>query len=133
MERLNKVNLTYKKTVTYKKTGEVLTKFEPEVIESWLLEEVDTNILNSTFGYTEEDIEDLEMNIDSLFEGYNGVEWEEDEISFENCGFHHDSTTDYFGEGSWDKSIQMWIDKKEIHSLTLQVESLTKKLESSKS
>ena len=73
------------------------------------------------------------MNIDSLFEGYNGVEWEEDEISFENCGFHHDSTTDYFGEGSWDKSIQMWIDKKEIHSLTLQVESLTKKLESSKS
>ena len=133
MESLNKVNLTYRKTVTYKKTGHFLTKFEPEVLKSWMVEEVQTDILNSICGYTEEDIEDLEMKIDSLFEGYNRLEWEEDETSFENCGFNYEPNTDYFGEGSLDKSIQMWIDKKKIESLTQQVESLTQKLESSTS
>ena len=39
-----------------------------------------------------------------------------------------EKNTDYFGEGSLDKSIQMWIDKKKIESLTQQVESLTQKL-----
>ena len=78
--------------------------------------------------------EDIESSIDSVIDEHDRLEWSETKTSYEQCGFDHQSDPEnHFGEGSWDKSIQMWIDKKEIHSLTLQVESLTKKLESSKS
>jgi len=124
---LNKVYLSYRKNVTYEKTGHFLTKFEPEVIKSWLEEEVETDIHNSTLGYTEEDIEDLEMNIDSVIDERR-LEWEEVSTSFEQCGFHHEPTTNYSGEGPCDRSIQMWIDKNKIESLTQQVESLNQKI-----
>ena len=123
---LNKVKLSYTKTVIYHKDGEVLTKFEPEVFESWLKEEVET----------EEDIEDIERNIDEVIEEYDQRNkdsgWTEVNTTFENTEIGV-SDSDYFGEGSFDQSIQMWIDKNKIESLTQQVESLTQKLESSTS
>jgi len=123
---LNKVKLSYTKTVIYHKDGEVLTKFEPEVFESWLKEEVET----------EDDIEDIERNIDEVIEEYDQRNkdsgWTEVNTTFENTEIGV-SDSDYFGEGSFDQSIQMWIDKNKIESLTQQVESLTQKLESSTS
>ena len=123
---LNKVKLSYTKTVIYHKDGEVLTKFEPEVFESWLKEEVET----------EDDIEDIERNIDVVIEEYDQRNkdsgWTEVNTTFENTEIGV-SDSDYFGEGSFDQSIQMWIDKNKIESLTQQVESLTQKLESSTS
>jgi molecular chaperone DnaK (HSP70) len=117
---LNKVKLSYTKTVIYHKDGEVLTKFEPEVFESWLKEEVET----------EEDLEDLERNIDEVIDEHDRREWKEVNTTFENTELGV-SDSDYFGEGPFDQSIQMWMDKKKIESLTQQVESLTQKLESS--
>ena len=118
---LNKVKLSYTKTVIYHKDGEVLTKFEPEVFESWLKEEVET----------EEDIDDLEMNIDSVIDEYDNRNkdrgWTEVNTTFENTEIGV-SDSDYFGEGSFDQSIQMWIDKNKIESLTQQVESLNQKI-----
>jgi hypothetical protein len=118
---LNKVKLSYTKTVIYHKDGEVLTKFEPEVFESWLKEEVET----------EEDIDDLEMNIDSVIDEYDQRNrdrgWTEVNTTFENTEIGV-SDSDYFGEGSFDQSIQMWIDKNKIESLTQQVESLNQKI-----
>ena len=114
---LNKVKLSYTKTVIYHKDGEVLTKFEPEVFESWLKEEVET----------EEDIDDLEMNIDSVIDEHDLREWKEVNTTFENTELGV-SDSDYFGEGSFDQSIQMWIDKNKIESLTQQVESLNQKI-----
>ena len=123
---LNKVKLSYTKTVIYHKDGEVLTKFEPEVFESWLKEEVET----------EDDIEDIERNIDEVIEEYDQRNkdsgWTEVNTTFENTELGV-SDSDYFGEGPFDQSIQMWMDKKKIESLTQQVESLTQKLESSTS
>ena len=118
---LNKVKLSYTKTVIYHKDGEVLTKFEPEVFESWLKEEVET----------EEDIEDIERNIDEVIEEYDQRNkdsgWTEVNTTFENTEIGV-SDSDYFGEGSFDQSIQMWIDKNKIESLTQQVESLNQKI-----
>ena len=118
---LNKVKLSYTKTVIYHKDGEVLTKFDPEVFESWLKEEVET----------EEDIDDLEMNIDSVIDEYDNRNkdrgWTEVNTTFENTEIGV-SDSDYFGEGSFDQSIQMWIDKNKIESLTQQVESLNQKI-----
>ena len=118
---LNKVKLSYTKTVIYHKDGEVLTKFEPEVFESWLKEEVET----------EEDIDDLEMNIDSVIDEYDQRNrdrgWTEVNTTFENTEIGV-SDSDHFGEGSFDQSIQMWIDKNKIESLTQQVESLNQKI-----
>ena len=118
---LNKVKLSYTKTVIYHKDGEVLTKFEPEVFESWLKEEVET----------EDDIEDIERNIDEVIEEYDqrnkDSEWTEVNTTFENTEIGV-SDSDYFGEGSFDQSIQMWIDKNKIESLTQQVESLNQKI-----
>ena len=114
---LNKVKLSYTKTVIYHKDGEVLTKFEPEVFESWLKEEVED----------EEDIDDLEMNIDSVIDEHDRREWKEVNTTFENTELGV-SDSDYFGEGHFDQSIQMWMDKKKIESLTQQVESLTQKI-----
>jgi hypothetical protein len=114
---LNKVKLSYTKTVIYHKDGEVLTKFEPEVFESWLKEEVET----------EDDIDDLEMNIDSVIDEHDLREWKKVNTTFENTELGV-SDSDYFGEGSFDQSIQMWIDKNKIESLTQQVESLTQKI-----
>ena len=118
---LNKVKLSYTKTVIYHKDGEVLTKFDPEVFESWLKEEVET----------EEDIDDLEMNIDEVIEEYDQRNkdsgWTEVNTTFENTEIGV-SDSDYFGEGSFDQSIQMWIDKNKIESLTQQVESLNQKI-----
>ena len=75
---LNKVKLSYTKTVIYHKDGEVLTKFDPEVFESWLKEEVET----------EEDIEDIERNIDEVIEEYDQRNkdsgWTEVNTTFEN-------------------------------------------------
>ena len=119
---LNKVKLSYTKTVIYHKDGEVLTKFEPGVFESWLEEEVET----------EEDLDDLERNIDSVIDEHDRREWKEVNTTFENTELGV-SDSDYFGEGHFDQSIQMWMDKKKIESLTQQVESLTQKLESSTS
>ena len=127
---LNKVNLSYRKTVTYVKSGEVLTKFDREVFESWLKEEVETSrgfIRTSN----QEGIEDLERNIDSVIDEHDRREWSEVDTTYEQFGFDHQSDENYSGEGSFDKSIQMWMDKKKIESLTQQVESLTQKLESS--
>ena len=121
--KLNRVNLSYKKTVTYHKDGQFLTKFEPEVIKSWLKEVVESVDYH----------EDIESSIDSVIDEHDRLEWSETKTSYEQCGFDHQLTTDYFGEGSFDKSIQMWIDKKKIESLTQQVKSLTQKLESSTS
>ena len=118
---LNKVKLSYTKTVIYHKDGEVLTKFEPEVFESWLKEEVET----------EDDIEDIERNIDEVIEEYDQRNkdsgWTEVNTTFENTEIGV-SDSDYFGEGSFDQSIQMWIDKNKIESLTQQVESLNQKI-----
>ena len=118
---LNKVKLSYTKTVIYHKDGEVLTKFEPEVFESWLKEEVET----------EEDIDDLEMNIDSVIDEYDNRNkdrgWTEVNTTFENTEIGV-SDSDYFGVGEFDQSIQMWIDKNKIESLTQQVESLNQKI-----
>ena len=114
---LNKVKLSYTKTVIYHKDGEVLTKFEPGVFESWLEEEVET----------EEDLDDLERNIDSVIDEHDRREWKEVNTTFENTELGV-SDSDYFGEGSFDQSIQMWIDKNKIESLTQQVESLTQKI-----
>ena len=118
---LNKVKLSYTKTVIYHKEGEVLTKFEPEVFESWLKEEVET----------EDDIEDIERNIDAVIEEYDQRNkdsgWTEVNTTFENTEIGV-SDSDYFGEGSFDQSIQMWIDKNKIESLTQQVESLNQKI-----
>ena len=118
---LNKVKLSYSKTVIYHKDGEVLTKFEPEVFESWLKEEVET----------EEDIEDIERNIDEVIDEYDQRNkdrgWTEVNTTFENTELGV-SDSDYFGEGSFDQSIQMWIDKNKIESLTQQVESLNQKI-----
>ena len=122
---LNKVKLSYTKTVIYHKDGEVLTKFEPEVFESWLKEEVET----------EDDIDDLEMNIDSVIDEYDQRNrdrgWTEVNTTFENTEIGV-SDSDYFGEGSFDQSIQMWIDKNKIESLTQQVESLNQKIKQGK-
>ncbi len=111
---LNKVKLSYTKTVIYHKDGEVLTKFEPEVFESWLKEEVET----------EEDIDDLEMNIDSVIDEYDNRNkdrgWTEVNTTFENTELGV-SDSDYFGEGSFDQSIQMWIDKNKIESLNQKI------------
>jgi hypothetical protein len=114
---LNKVKLSYTKTVIYHKDGEVLTKFEPGVFESWLEEEVET----------EEDLDDLERNIDSVIDEHDRREWKEVNTTFENTELGV-SDSDYFGEGHFDQSIQMWMDKKKIESLTQQVESLTQKI-----
>ena len=118
---LNKVKLSYTKTEIYHKDGEVLTKFEPEVFESWLKEEVET----------EEDIEVIERNIDEVIEEYDQRNkdsgWTEVNTTFENTEIGV-SDSDYFGEGSFDQSIQMWIDKNKIESLTQQVESLNQKI-----
>jgi len=118
---LNKVNLSYRKTVTYVKSGEVLTKFDREVFESWLKEEVET----------EDDIEDIERNIDEVIDEYDQRNkdrgWTEVNTTFENTEIGV-SDSDYFGEGSFDQSIQMWIDKNKIESLTQQVESLNQKI-----
>ena len=114
---LNKVKLSYTKTVIYHKDGEVLTKFEPGVFESWLEEEVET----------EEDLDDLERNIDSVIDEHDRREWKEVNTTFENTELGV-SDSDYFGEGSFDQSIQMWIDKNKIESLTQQVESLNQKI-----
>ena len=122
---LNKVKLSYTKTVIYHKDGEVLTKFEPEVFESWLKEEVET----------EDDIEDIERNIDEVIEEYDQRNkdrgWTEVNTTFENTEIGV-SDSDYFGEGSFDQSIQMWIDKNKIESLTQQVESLNQKIKQGK-
>ena len=111
---LNKVKLSYTKTVIYHKDGEVLTKFEPEVFESWLKEEVET----------EEDIEDIERNIDEVIEEYDQRNkdsgWTEVNTTFENTEIGV-SDSDYFGEGSFDQSIQMWIDKNKIESLNQKI------------
>ena len=114
---LNKVKLSYTKTVIYHKDGEVLTKFEPGVFESWLEEEVET----------EEDLDDLERNIDSVIDEHDRREWKEVNTTFENTELGV-SDSDYFGEGHFDQSIQMWMDKKKIESLTQQVESLNQKI-----
>ena len=114
---LNKVKLSYTKTVIYHKDGEVLTEFEPGVFESWLEEEVET----------EEDLDDLERNIDSVIDEHDRREWKEVNTTFENTELGV-SDSDYFGEGSFDQSIQMWIDKNKIESLTQQVESLNQKI-----
>ena len=111
---LNKVKLSYTKTVIYHKDGEVLTKFEPEVFESWLKEEVET----------EDDIEDIERNIDEVIEEYDQRNkdsgWTEVNTTFENTEIGV-SDSDYFGEGSFDQSIQMWIDKNKIESLNQKI------------
>ena len=114
---LNKVKLSYTKTVIYHKDGEVLTKFDPEVFESWLKEEVET----------EDDIEDIERNIDEVIDEHDRREWKEVNTTFENTELGV-SDSDYFGEGSFDQSIQMWIDKNKIESLNQQVESLNQKI-----
>jgi hypothetical protein len=123
MERLNKVNLTYRKTVTYEKSGEVLTKFEPEVFKSWLEEGVDLEDVYST----EEDIENLEIYIDSVLDENEWFEWSEIDTTFKNTEIRF-SESDSFGEGHEDQYIQSWIDKNKIESLTQQVESLTQKI-----
>ena len=111
---LNKVNLSYRKTVTYVKSGEVLTKFDREVFESWLKEEVET----------EDDIEDIERNIDEVIDEYDQRNkdrgWTEVNTTFENTEIGV-SDSDYFGEGSFDQSIQMWIDKNKIESLNQKI------------
>ena len=117
--KLNRVNLSYKKTVTYHKDGQFLTKFEPEVIQSWLKEVVESVDYH----------EDIESSIDSVIDEHDRLEWSETKTSYEQCGFDHQSDPEnHFGEGSFDQSIEMFFDKKKIESLTQQVESLTQKL-----
>ena len=123
METLNKVYLSYRKTVTYEKSGEFLTLFDPEDIKSWLKEKVE-----------DEEYYEIESSIDSVIDEHDRLEWSEIRTSYEQCGFDHQSDPEkHFGVGPFDRSIEMFFDKKKIESLTQQVESLTQKIESSTS
>ena len=73
----------------------------------------------------------INTNIDEVIEEYDQRNkdsgWTEVNTTFENTEIGV-SDSDYFGEGSFDQSIQMWIDKNKIESLTQQVESLNQKI-----
>ena len=131
---LKKVKLSYTKTVTYHKDDQILTKYEPEVFESWLEEiEFHHNQINQ-FG-SDEDFEILGVNIEDILGQWNrnDQDWGEVITKIKKVGSEWTQTSNNFGEGPFDQSIQMWMDKKKIESLTQQVESLTQKLESSTS
>ena len=131
---LKKVKLSYTKTVTYHKDDQILTKYKPEVFESWLEEiEFHHNQINQ-FG-SDEDFEILGVNIEDILGQWNqnDQDWGEVITKIKKVGSEWTQTSNNFGEGPFDQSIQKWMDKKKIESLTQQVESLTQKLESSTS
>ena len=71
------------------------------------------------------------MNIYSVIDEYDNRNkdrgWTEVNTTFENTELGV-SDSDYFGEGHFDQSIHMWMDKKKIESLTQKIESLTQKI-----
>ena len=124
MESLNKVYLSYRKTVTYEKSGEFLTQYDTEDIIPWLEERVENVDIDET----------TESNIDSVIDEHDRLEWTEIRTTYEQCGFDHRSDPEkHFGVGPFDQSIENFFYRKKIESLTQQVKSLTQKLESSKS
>lgn len=116
---LNKVYLSYRKTVTYEKSGEFLTQYDTEDIIPWLeyrVENVDID-------------EDTERNIDCVIDEHDRLEWTEINTSYEQCKFDHQSDPEkHFGVGPFDQDIENFFYRKKIESLSQQVTSLTQKL-----